>query len=684
MNKNLYIRRIACVCAVLLVFVSFMGVLVKVQLIDGEEYAAKANTSSRSTVPIKAARGEIVDRNGKPIVQNRQGYSIIFDYSFFPRGDKMAEGNKIIHSLIKLFEQNKTAWINELPIIRNKAGNIVFKADSEKEIEIMKSKDVLNLNTYATAQNCYDVMIEKFEIEGYNDADTLKIMAVRYQMLRNFFSVGSPYTFAEDVSELMVSKVKENSTTFKGVDVEVVPYREYVDGSLAPHIIGYVDKINAEEYKELKDKGYGMNDIIGKSGIEYAMEDYLRGKDGEKVITTDGDGNVHVEVTKEPQQGNTVVLTIDSGMQKVAQDTFKKQAEAYAASSKNKFGVPAAGAVVVNDPNTGEILASVSYPFYDLSTYKENVVSLMKNKRAPLWDRALRSTYAPGSISKPSVGIAAIEEGITDRDRVIHCTSSYKFLDQTYKCQVHHSTRDETLRTALQDSCNTYFFTCGEALGVDRLNEYRSMLGLGSKTGVELTEAEGVLDSPEYRESIGQTWLPGFLIQSSIGQAGNLFTPVQLLNYVATMANGGTRYEQHFVKSVKSSDYSKTILEKNPKVVLETGISQYALDCVTEGMELVVNNTGSKRYMEGMKVQAAAKTGTAEETRKINGVNVDIDNGTYITFAPSHDAQIAMSIVCEGVYGSSYLASIARPIYDYYFESSETADAAQNPNTLLG
>ena len=683
-SKKLFIRRLVCTGAMLLVIGIFVGALIKIQLVDGEEYASAANTAAQRTVTIKAARGEIVDRNGKPIVVNRQGYSIVFDYSFFPKSSEQAERNKIILSLINLFEKNNVEWTNDLPLVINSSGKVVYKADSESEIEMMKSKDMLDLNAYATAQNCYDRLVEKFEIQGYSQKDTLKIAAVRYQMILNFFGIGNPYTFAEDVSDVMVAKVKENSAVFKGVDVEIVPYREYVDGTLAPHIIGYVDKINAEEYKELKEKGYGMNDMLGKSGIEYAFEEYLRGKDGEKIITTDADGNVSVEVTKEPVQGRTIVLTIDIDMQKIAQDVFEKQTESYAASSSNKHGIKAAGAVIVNDPNTGEILACVSYPSYDLSTYKQDVVALLKNERAPLWNRALRSTYAIGSTSKPSVGIAAIEEGIADRDRVIHCSGSYPFLDQTYVCQVNHSTRSETLRTALQDSCNTYFFTCGEQLGVSKLNEYRSMLGLGVKSGVELTEADGVLDSPEYRESIGQTWLPGYLIQSSIGQAGNLFTPIQMLNYTATIANGGTRYEQHFVKSIKSADYTQTILEKSPKVVLETGVSKYAIDCVKEGMEYVVNYGGSRNYLGGMKVQAAAKTGPAEETRKVNGSNVDIDNGFYITFAPSKNPQLAMAIVCEGIYGSSYLASIARPIYDYYFESSETADAPQSENTLLG
>ena len=372
-------------------------------------------------------------------------------------------------------------------------------------------------------------------------------------------------------------------------------------------------------------------------------------------------------------------------MQKLAQDTFAKWTENYAKSSKNKYGVPAAGALVVNDPNTGEILTILSYPTYDLNTYSEKYSELSKDERTPLWNRALRSTYAIGSTSKPSVAIAAIEEGLTNRDRVIRCTREFKYLDHTFYCNINHKDRNLTLRTALQDSCNIYFYTCGEELGVSRLNEYRSMLGLGVKTGVELTEAEGIEDSPEYRESIGQTWLPGYLILSSIGEGGTRFTPIQLANYVATIANGGTRYEQHLIKSVKSADYSETLVEKTPKVALETGISKYAIDCVTEGMEYVVNNNHIiQSALKGLDVQTAAKTGTSEENRKINGVNQVINNGLYITFAPSKNAEISMAFICEGVYGSSSLAQIAKPIYEYYFNSSQTAAAPQSENTLLG
>ena len=575
-SKRLAIRRIALPCILLAFILVFVGVLVKVQLVDGEEYASAVNTAKQTTVTIHAARGEIVDRNGKPIVENRQGYSIVFNYSYFPSKKENAERNSIIISLIRLFEANNTEWENDLPIVIDASGGLVYKADSEKEIEVMKGKDYLNLNSYATAQNCYDAMVEMFEIDpSYSLRDGLKIAAVRYQMLLNGFGVSNSYTFAEDVSDVLVAKVKENSATFKGVDVEVVPYRHIVDGTLAAHIIGTVGKINAEEYAELKDKGYGMNDMVGKSGIEYSMEKYLRGTDGEKVVTVDPDGNVSETVTKEPDQGATVVLTIDADMQKLAQDTFAKWTENYAKSSKNKYGVPAAGALVVNDPNTGEILTMLSYPTYDLNTYSEKYSELSKDERTPLWNRALRSTYAIGSTSKPSVAIAAIEEGLTNRDRVIRCTREFKYLDHTFYCNINHKDRNLTLRTALQDSCNIYFYTCGEELGVSRLNEYRSMRSVQLNL-VDIRPDKAFREAQGHDRAVYRKHLSGG--ELSCDEADSLLPArqdfVAVWRYLAAFSQDGTLCEELGCLSRKIS--------RCAKLPLSAGKTRICLDVLAE------------------------------------------------------------------------------------------------------
>lgn len=279
-------RRIAAVCVILFFFVFFAFDLVKIQIVDGAEYDAASSAVSERTAPIAAARGEIVDCNGKPLVYNDQGYSIIFDAAYFPT--EQAERNNIILSLIKLFESNSLEWIDNLPLVFDAAGSIAYKEDSDSEIKEMKSPDLLKLNDYATAQNCFDALIERYELQAYSAQDARKIASVRYEMERTFFRIGTPYTFALSVPDEIVSKIKENSGFYKGVDVSVVPVRKYTDGTLAPHILGRTGAIDAEEYKEKKDEGYKITDYIGKSGIELAMESYLKGTDGEATVYTDG------------------------------------------------------------------------------------------------------------------------------------------------------------------------------------------------------------------------------------------------------------------------------------------------------------------------------------------------------------------------------------------------------------
>ena len=674
-------RQIAALCVILAFFAFFSFDLVKIQLVDGAEYAAASSSVEQLTAVIPAARGEIVDCNGKPLVYNDQCYSIIFDSAYFPSESNQQQRNQIIFSLIKLFESSSLEWIDNLPLVFDGAGAITYKADSEKLIEEMKSPSMLNLNEYATAQNCFDALIDRYGLQEYSAEDARKIASVCYEMDRIYFKIGNPYTFALDVPDETVAKIKENSDFFVGVDVQVVPVRKYTDGTLAPHILGRVGAIDAEEYKERKDDGYKITDTIGKSGIELAMEKYLKGTDGEATVYIDGEGNRSTEVTTNPIQGNAVVLTIDSGLQKVAQDSLESALLDYAGTKGNM--VENAGAVVVINCKDGSILACATYPSYDISTYSENAQALNEAPGSPLWNRALLSTYATGSTMKPSVAIAALESGTIDESTRIHCSGSYTYLNQHFKCEQHHDNRNVNVVAAIDESCNTFFYEVGRMIGIEKMNEYRTLLGLGSKTGCELGEATGVLDSPEYRASLNQAWLPGYTVQSAIGQAGNLFTPIQLANYCATIANGGTRYKTHFVKSIKSYDYSKTVLEKNAEVTCETGISAKTLDIVKRGM-LEVGTTGyCAKYFAGLPVKVAAKTGTSQEIRKIDGVSVKINNGFLIAFAPYDNPEIAVAAVGEGMTSGVFVAPIVADIVEYYFGQSDAMDSYQTENTLI-
>lgn len=674
-------RRIISVCVLLAFFVFFAFDLVKIQIIDGAEYDAASSAVSEKTATISAARGEIVDCNGQKLVYNDQGYSIIFDYAYFPSASEQAQRNEIILSLINLFEKNSLEWIDNLPLVFDENGSIAFKEDSNSLITQMKSEDMLNLNEYATAQNCFDALIEEYGLQGYSAADARKIASVRYEMTRLFFSIGYPYTFATDVPDEIVSLIKENSGFYQGVDVDVVPVRKYADGTLAPHVLGRIGAIDADEYKELKSAGYKITDYIGKSGIEAAMEEYLKGTDGEETVYRDSEGNRTTEVTTAPIQGNTVVLTIDAGLQKVAQEALEDTLLAFAGSDDGNL-VDNAGAVVVLNCKNGEILACASYPTYDISTYSENVKALNENPAAPLWNRALLSTYATGSTMKPSVAIAALEEGIIDEDTTIYCSGTYEYLDQTFKCEQSHDTRFVNVVNALDESCNTFFYETGKLLGIEKMNEYRTLFGLGSKTGCELGEATGVLDSPEYRASLSQKWLPGYTIQSAIGQAGNLFSPIQLANYCATLANGGTRYKTHFVKSIKSYDYSQTIIENSAEIVAQMDISDSTLDTVTRGMAMVGERYKTS-YFKNLNVNVACKTGTSQEIRRLDGVSVKINNGFLIAFAPYENPEIAVAVVGEGFTAGGRLAPVVAAIAEYYFGQSDTMQSYQQENVLI-
>ncbi len=674
-------RRIISVCIMLAFLVFFAFDLVKVQLVEGEQYDAASSSVSAKTATISAARGEIVDCYGKPLVYNDQGYSIIFDAAYFPTTKEQTRRNEIIISLIRLFESNSLVWEDNLPLVIDSNGNISYKEDSEKLIEQMKGPDMLDLNEYATAENCFLELVNDYSLEEYSREDARKIASVCYEMRRIYFKIGTPYTFAQDVPDEIVAKIKENSDFYKGVDVRVDPVRKYTNGTLAPHILGRIGAIDADEYKEKKSQGYKITDFIGKSGIELAMEEYLKGIDGEATVYTDENGNNTTEITTPPSQGNTVVLTIDSGMQEVAQKGLEKALLDYAGTKGNM--VENAGAVVVLNCKDSSILACASYPTYDISTYSENAAALNTAAGSPLWNRALLSTYATGSTMKPSVAIAALEEKLIDEDYTVYCSGMYNYLGQEFKCEQSHMTRYVNVVNAIDESCNTFFYEVGKNMGIEKMNEYRTLFGLGAKTGCELGEASGILDSPEYRASLNQKWLPGYTVQSAIGQAGNLFSPIQLANYCATVANGGTRYRTHFVKSVKSYDYSETVFENEAEIVAETGVSEKTLETVRRGM-LEVGTTGyCSSYFAHLPVQVAAKTGTSQEIRKIGGVSVKINNGFLIAFAPYENPEIAVAVVGEGMTSGAFVAPVVADIVEYYYGQSDTLDSYQQENVLI-
>lgn len=664
------IRSVISVLLVVAIALGFSATLYNIQITNHEYYASKNNTIKTYTVPIEAARGEIVDRNGNALVTNRQANSIILDAAYFPAGSENERRNEILLHLIQLFEENDEEFAQNLPLKVGKGGKIAF-TDDEEAIETMKSPDMFHLQGYATAQNCYDAMIEKYGLENYDTKTALKIGNIRYELTRLLFSISNPVTIAEEVSNETVAAIKEDQERYLGADVQVVTHREYTDSTLAPHILGTVRKINAEEYKELKDSGYGIHDQIGESGIELAKESELRGTPGEKTITIDNDGNVTEEITKEPIQGDTVVLTIERDLQALAQKELEKvcvKTDAYNSG----------GAVVVENVKSGEVLAAASYPTFDLADYYDKYETLATDPRRPLWNRFALGTYAPGSTFKPMMACASMEEGIINRGSTFVCGGLFKYYDQTFQCLRKTAHGYENVETALRDSCNIFFYNCAERLGIAKMNEYASLFGLGEKTGVEITESAGVLAGPEEREAAGGIWQSGDTIQAAIGQSDNLFTPLQLSNYCATVANGGTRYQMHFVKSLINNK-TGSVNETGAKAEEVIELKDSTLSAVHSGMRMVATNGAPSTIFNAMDTKVACKTGTSQVY--VNGVKKN--NGFLTSYAPYNNPEISIASVVEMAGSGTETAEITSSIINYWYSNNTDEKTNQQTGVLL-
>lgn len=670
-NKKRGLYALVFICVV---FAAFLVHLFNVQVIGTDEENEAAVSVVSVSVP--SIRGEILDRNGYPLVTNKQVNKIVFNYLAFPKD--YTERNKIIIELVRMFKKNKVEWNDNLPILITKKGKLKFDEEKPNEASYLKSEAFLDLNYYADVEDCFNALVSKYKLEEYSLKDARDIASVYYSMVKTGFNMGRNYEFATDVSSALVSAVKERSDNFPGVDVQVSSERDYYDGTLAPHILGIVANISDEEYEKKKEDGYVITDMIGKSGIESVMESYLRGKNGIKTITTDADGSKSEEYTLMPEQGNTVVLTIDRDLQMVAQEALAEGIKNLQVATDRIYRLT--GSVVAMDTRNNEILAMASYPNYDNSTYQEDYEKLSNDVSKPLWNRALKSTYTPGSTIKPAVAMAGLEEGLVDGSTGIYCSGVYRYYkDYQPGCTGSHGYQN--VINAIYNSCNIYFYETARRLGIEKLNSYFTMFGLGEPTGIELSESEGTVDSVQHRELKGEAWTPGLTIQAGIGHGENQFTPLQLCSYVSTIANRGTRYKAHIIKSVKSSDLSETVMETGTQVLSKANFSDKNWDLVHKGMLLV----GTKSYANFSSVpcKVAAKTGTTTVSKRVNGYKIETYNGFLIAFAPYDKPEIAVCVSVEGAGSGGSTAPIVSAIMEHYFKTKDTNENLQKENVLL-
>ena len=642
----------------ILVLLLYTARIYSIQIVKASEYSSLANgsTSVRKAV-LKAPRGEILDRYGRQIAVNRDGYNIVFNKAYV--GDDL---NDIILSLVNLLDNSGTEHTDKLPM--EYSAPYAFKED-ESNAKLIK---VLDLADYATAENCFTHLVERYELENYSVDEQRKIMGVRYSMEIADFSISYPFTFAEDISTELMRKISESNFMLSGVSVEVVPFRQYPDTSLAVNLIGTVGPIFEEDWnggENYKERGYSYDDKVGKSGREYYAEEYLRGTDGEITYYIDNDGNiVNQEVTKAPIAGKTVMLTIDAKMQRTVQDALANTVR----TLQSEGGTATAAAAVVIDINSGGVITSANYPTYDTATMSENYDALLADPSNPLTDRAFQGVYPIGSTIKPIVAAAALENNLYTNGELIFCKRTYDYFnDFRPSCMHYHGNMNLTM--ALSKSCNYFFFELGRRVGAITLTDYYKQFGLGVKTGVEVNDSAGILIEPTSNGFGGDT------LQIAIGQL-NAFTPLQLANYVATFANGGTHYKATLIDKIVSYDMTETYDNCEPVVLNTVSLKQSTISSIKEGMlSVTVDGTGHAALGD-YPIKIGGKTGTSQVEGKA-------DHSTFIVFAPYDNPEIAISVVLE--HGSSTYASgnLVRQILDSYFSAGENSAQTVVPFTVI-
>ena len=676
-HYNPRIRIIALATAMALVFALIAVRLVYFQIVRGEDLLATARENTSTTLTVQAARGDIVDRYGRKLATSASAYNVVFNYGYIDQ-DHL---NQSIFNLISLFRKNNVAWDQPAPITRNADGTYSFletSEDSEAAIETMTS--VLELNVYATAENCVDKMLRDYNInygiehdennnfwfsdtadaeeiaqmkedlglpddasaadcvaamQGsedyayYSDQDAFDIALVRYNMQAQEFSLVNQYTFASDISIDMVVQVSELSSTFPGVEIAQEQERTYTNNTLASSIIGYIGPIYAEEYEALRNDpnyNYAMNDYIGKAGIESVYEEELRGQKGTVVVSQNSEGDIVAsEVVDEAETGHTVRLTIDVYFQELVSNLL---AEHIANSPVSAAGyTPRAGAAVVIDNTTGEILAAVNYPSYDLNTYSEMWDELNNEElhpERPMLDRCFSWTYRPGSTFKTVVATAGLETGQINRYSTITCTRVYQYyLNQGSSfaptCLGYHGSIN--VISALEVSCNIFFYELGRRMGIDTIDQYATYMGLGTyesasgsdnPNGLELTNGRlSTLTSPENTEAAGGTWYEGNVVQAAIGQMDTYVTPLQMCLQASTIANHGTRYASHVVKSIETYD-GQVMEETQSEVISEFDMQDSTYEAVRDGMIAAATRTNIGLSSSELGYNVCVKTGTPQ------------------------------------------------------------------------
>ena len=661
MNQNerkTVVRRmillIAAACAVMGLFVLR---LIFLQLVNGDDFKAQATNTTDYNFTVTAARGDIVDSSGRRIATSTTSYNVVLNKLLM--GDR--DLDTMLQQIVELLRENGESWNDTLLIGQpDAAGHYEFTDDdtsTSDQKQLADMKDTLGLQQYATADDVMEMLVEKNNLQGFSLEWQRVLAGIHYEMDRQAFSNVNNFVMAENVSAAAVATIKEHSLQLPGVEIVETSARSYEQSDIIPAVLGRVGKITAEKWKvtdsdgnvtyPLRDKGYNMNDILGISGLESAYEDELRGKDGVETITRNSDGViVDTQLTTVPEPGHTVQLTIDSNFQRAVDKALAENIDMINRVYNTGDMKAAAAAAVVIDVKDGGVLAASNYPSFDQNLYATNYSEYSSDPGLPLFNRALQGLYTAGSTFKPAVAVAALDSGLINQYSTVFCNGVYNyFKDYHPKCTRHGHSGNIDVVTAIKWSCNIFFYDVGRRLTSDVYDAYAYKLGLGQRTGVEVSEATGRLTTKN-----DSNYTASLDVQAAIGQGNTVVTPIQLATYAATLANNGVRYRTHFVKAIQDTNTGEVLSETQPEVMDVIEGTGNTFELVREGMKQVPSTISGK--ISSYPIAIACKTGTPQRSETY-APGKHYLNAMMVAYLPADDPEIAIGISIEyGGYGA--------------------------------
>ncbi len=666
---------------VLTVLIYIVGIvliarLFSLQIVHGAEYREQSNTRLTRESVVEASRGAILDKTGTTLVSSKMEFSL----EMYKSKVDTEILNQSILNMIAVLEKYDVSYVDSFPI------NIDPFEFTISEQDLISWKKSYNLPEDITAEEAFYKFKDKYKIQNTNTQEIRKIMAIRYEVAKKGYSSTKAVTIAENIPREAVAEFSESSDKFAGINIVVQPVRQYTSGNLASHILGYAGKISSEEYEKRKNT-YSSNDIIGKTGIEYVFEEYLKGKNGTKQIDMAVDGTTTAEyISDEAVAGSDVVLTIDANLQNIAEKALASNIQKIATGGFGKAYNANAGACVVMNVNTGEVLAMASYPDYNPEDFVGGISNeawnnYMNNSAKPLVDKAIQNSYSPGSTFKMITAIAGLESGVINLNSKINDTGIYKKYGISMNCwyytDYHRGHGYLNVSEAIEKSCNYFFYETGDRMGIDKLAEFAKYFGLGTKTGIELQgETAGVLASRETKQQMhtdDPNWNPGNTLNAAIGQGDNEFSPLQMARYISMLANGGHRIDVSIVKTIRNADGSEVSRDEINQFISkklgieedstqEIEINQNYLNAVLQGMKSVTSDSGGTAYVrfKDFNISVGGKTGSAEAPN--NKVHA-----WFVGFAPFENPEIAIVVMVENGGHGNYTAEVVRDIMAEYF-----------------